>query len=611
MDNRGKGYTGSRSRLTLTKEWLSNCLTEHSSCTLNNPDGWLPTRLLHVTSSQNGAVVRLFPRENIAPGAAYMTLSHCWGSGHPLQLTSATYNEFLSEVPIQRSKTFAEAASVVEFFGVDYLWIDSLCIIQDSVSDWRTESATMDLVYKYSLSNIAATGAVNDSGGLFHARYDTFLEPLTVRTGWANSKMENGWYTCLNPHHTWNSIYESRLMKRGWVLQEYFLSRRLLYCGQNMVFWECDCKRRSEAEPEGVRLHTIRNLLGAKGPDIANMLGRNRDEQRPNSPTRLLSNWFRQWGKLVALYSRSALTKPDDKLIAIAGAAKEMRSRILMPMVYLAGLWSYYLDRQLLWETGVPSGSRVLPYRAPSWSWASMDREIYFPVDLYNEEEQLPLTKIVDFHVTPLDQDQYLQVINGYIRINSWLWNARGVKNLPEDSGHQRLGFVIHIDDFVDENSFPFHEEDCFLLPILFERYPKFGVGFGMLRGLLIEPVCRGASYSRIGSFKLTFERNDFEIQPSYLHSASTSLSSPHNTGHPFSGFSDGTRHSLSEFSAEGNKGGTSDLSNSSLLELGLMNFALDIRDGILGPVGSLAEPYCILDNIGNVSTARHVINLR
>jgi Heterokaryon incompatibility protein (HET) len=79
----------------------------------------------------------------------------------------------LPDVP----KTFEDAIVVTRKLHVQYLWIDSLCIIQDDPEDWGTESLLMDQVYKNALLNIAATAASDSSGGLFYSR------PHLVRWG--------------------------------------------------------------------------------------------------------------------------------------------------------------------------------------------------------------------------------------------------------------------------------------------------------------------------------------------------------------------------------------------------------------------------------------------
>jgi hypothetical protein len=93
-----------------------------------------------------------------------MTLSHCWGGRSHIKLTMDNTEDFQSNIPCDDlPKTFLEAISVVKHLGIAYLWIDALCIIQDSPSDWACEAAKMPKVYANSFLNIQSccwSGAV-------------------------------------------------------------------------------------------------------------------------------------------------------------------------------------------------------------------------------------------------------------------------------------------------------------------------------------------------------------------------------------------------------------------------------------------------------------------
>ncbi|ORY13348.1 heterokaryon incompatibility, partial [Clohesyomyces aquaticus] len=92
----------------------------------------------------------------------YVALSHCWGSpeNHPLETTKENYGERLAGVPLENlPKTFRGVVKITNHIGVKYLWIDSLCIIQDDTEDWKQEAAKMGAVYEYARLTIAAADA--------------------------------------------------------------------------------------------------------------------------------------------------------------------------------------------------------------------------------------------------------------------------------------------------------------------------------------------------------------------------------------------------------------------------------------------------------------------
>lgn len=96
-----------------------------------------------------------------------MTLSHTWGETRLISLTTANYKEYTFQIAKNLfPKTFLNAMEVTRQFGVFYLWIDCLCIIQDSADDWHAESSLMSNVYSGSWCNIAATRAENSDSGL-------------------------------------------------------------------------------------------------------------------------------------------------------------------------------------------------------------------------------------------------------------------------------------------------------------------------------------------------------------------------------------------------------------------------------------------------------------
>ncbi|KAJ2985535.1 hypothetical protein NUW58_g5475 [Xylaria curta] len=148
--------TGQFEVLSLAKQWLDDCVAKHDACDRSPrpADNWLlPTRLVKVTGFLSDVIsMKLCLGKDLPPGTRYLTLSHCWGGADILKLTESSLPSFLSNITLQElPQNFKDAAAATSFFGYEYIWIDSLCIIQDSVEDWEREAATMGNVYRYML----------------------------------------------------------------------------------------------------------------------------------------------------------------------------------------------------------------------------------------------------------------------------------------------------------------------------------------------------------------------------------------------------------------------------------------------------------------------------
>ncbi|KAK6082867.1 heterokaryon incompatibility protein [Seiridium cupressi] len=159
------------------------------------------------------------------------------------------------------SKVFVDAIGVVEKLCILYIWIVSLCIIQDSAEDWQAGSVQMGSVYTHSILNIAATGFPNGQNGLFSKSDPDLLFPImltlhqdwyaTYEDGFRQLELRKGNYTLIDVNTWKNEVDESPLCSRGWVAQERTLSVRTLHFGLRQLFWECLCGRRSEVFTEG------------------------------------------------------------------------------------------------------------------------------------------------------------------------------------------------------------------------------------------------------------------------------------------------------------------------------------------------------------------------
>lgn len=348
------------------RTWVEDCLSSHYECQAHVqvnqplPDAKrLPTRLLDLAQISDQCSVTLKETTDVDPTSSYITLSHCWGSFLSVRLLKSLYDSFREGILIEElPETFQNAIEFTRALRIRYLWIDALCIIQDSQSDWLREALLMSSVYSYSWLNLAATSSINSHGGLFHSR-NFLLSPCTVTASWKG--FAPGSYTVLDGSTLTRQVEDSPLNQRAWVLQERLLAPRTAHFTYNQIFWECQHTLACETFPLGVPDYVPSVIDAFREISRENLIGSNE-----------------KWLHWVREYTKKNLTNDSDKLVAIAGLATYAQRRLNWNEDdYVAGLWRHDLSVDLLWRAaGV--GTKILSNVAPSWSWASVRGEIYF-----------------------------------------------------------------------------------------------------------------------------------------------------------------------------------------------------------------------------------------
>jgi hypothetical protein len=148
----------------LMVNWLETCQNQHSRCSIIK-DQPLPLRVIDVGVASDSHP-RLFVTNGMA--GSWTTLSHCWGGKLPLTTTAATIVERQNRIPLENfPPTFKDAIFLTRKLGFRYIWIDSLCIIQDSREDWSIESTRMGAIYEHAALNISASAARDAADGIF------------------------------------------------------------------------------------------------------------------------------------------------------------------------------------------------------------------------------------------------------------------------------------------------------------------------------------------------------------------------------------------------------------------------------------------------------------
>ncbi|KAI1131010.1 heterokaryon incompatibility protein-domain-containing protein [Nemania abortiva] len=357
------------------QDWYLSCVKSHDSCRSTSAT-YVPTRLLDIQSPDCASGVRLLEtKAGIWGSLDYICLSHCWAESRPDCITlKSTLEQNLKEIQwAAMPKTFQDAIGVLRRLAFRYLWIDSICIIQDDSDDWARESAAMCDVYSQAALTVAATNSPNSDHGLYSTLSPDFQshEFSIVLTDGIRIPV---WGRRPIPHF---AAAESRtrpdfesppLLQRGWVLQERLLSRRVVHFVRNEVAWEC--LHLSGCQCLGID----KGYQSSKVWLSALLHGTHAQHNTTQNPA---SQWFR----LVEQYTRLALTFAKDRFSALSGAAQRS-PQFRDGDKYVAGLWESEMLLGLTWYAYRP-GHRPNEWIAPTWSWASVNGTVQWPLQFH------------------------------------------------------------------------------------------------------------------------------------------------------------------------------------------------------------------------------------
>lgn len=411
--------SGSAVMLALAKDWVDRCYKNHPECRAaisSNDDPELPSRVIDV-GADDGTIRLLISNKRTGKWAA---LSHRWAAqSRMLRTLHENLDQHKREIrTAQLPATFLDAITVTRAMGLRYLWIDSLCIIQNSNEDWEKESAMMGDIYRRAHVTICAAATEDCLGGIFTERaWVKTSKPakLQVLTGdGVGTVMFDVDYI----NRTTPEASDNPLQSRGWCFQESYLSHRLLKFDRLQMSLTCLRGKVEEAFDQiGCTSTKDKNdfLRQCEGP-----------ERSPQN----IKSIFEIWYKLVEDYTSRNLTVLTDKLEAIAGVASVVN--INLKDDYVAGMWRSSPPQALLWRPDREydglfkrSFTPYAPsmYRAPSWSWASLEGKVAYPFARWASEEKT-ISRILDMQCTVPGSNPYGKVTNGYLMIHGPLKRA-------------------------------------------------------------------------------------------------------------------------------------------------------------------------------------------
>ncbi|KAH9849292.1 heterokaryon incompatibility protein-domain-containing protein [Lenzites betulinus] len=420
---------GSPRVLALARACVEECLIQHESCReFSDPNTSLPTRVLDCTDPGH-------PRLLITKGrrGTYVALSYVWGEDQPHRTTLANISSYTNSIDLATlPQTIRDAIHVTHALGISFLWIDSLCIIQDSDADKQQEITQMRRIYRDAHLTVVAASARKVSEGFLQDRpanpdicHDAFPQitfpficpPRPSAPGELPDSEATTWevgtvhvapqFQTLQIRPLYDRAREP-ISARGWCMQEYFVSPRSLIFASHTLLVRCQTTTRCV----GGAFHSLSG--DARLPPVL---------FRAEPVARGTEGWLpvrQAWLDVVRDYTGRAISVPADKLVAF-GAVAGMFERVLRTE-YLAGLWRDTLLLDLLWSKG---GSRSVQhprpaaYRAPSWSWASVDGEVVVNGAPYAAREDA-VAEVVECRVV-LEDDRlpFERVVGGFLVLHA------------------------------------------------------------------------------------------------------------------------------------------------------------------------------------------------
>jgi hypothetical protein len=453
----------------------------------------LPTRVLAVSQAGEG-LVRLHTSTANDDGS-YAALSYCWGGPQPDQTVKSNVETYAKGIQTKHlPKTIQDAILVTWKLGIPYLWIDSLCIIQDDQKDKEIEITMMRAIYENAALTISAASAERSTDGFLHTRLET-SHPVSdygrrsidyyrfIKLPYA---CPDGRIGCARLAEGYGFIkVDEPISSRAWTLQETMLSSRVLQYSWGHLVWRC----RSSFKTAGGTLDwktyksncgilSLLEDLPVETTDTFDLepvtqkyypldedtyLAIKQDRKSWPLPRRGLADLTKiqdEWLNIVEMYSRRSMTDSLDKFPALAGIAEKFKIAF-NDDDYYAGLWADDLLVGLSWCRAQFQGKSVRPYVpsfgsdhedwcAPTWSWASVVGPVSYALVRNIGSRLHRRADVGNVEVNPRKDNSLLErLFLGKLSVRGWL---RPVDIEPLNSYRD---MPKHGDVFILENNNP------------------------------------------------------------------------------------------------------------------------------------------------------------
>lgn len=390
IDNGGALWIGGRARIeqgvdaAQIQSWLQSCLQDHGK--LCNLPPWLshlpqlPT--LRMIDVDQGCLVKMQEQ------CPYVALSYVWGRDLQFKCTNSLLLSLEMKFGLlqhweQIPRTVQDAVNLVRLLGLRYLWVDSLCIMQDSQADMQDQFPKMGQIYGNALLTIVAADGDDASTGLFNN------SNTVSRVGRQCVRYSKDLGLLICPPNLNTVLKETRWASRGWTFQEALLSKRLFVFVDQTIYFSC--RSTTWSEPRKAHSETVPppwTWAEAPSPYAAKFEGLLTEWSRIASSLQIhypnSQPWFvaSMWQSLVNEYSIRTLSYESDVLAAIAGV-QEVFGRIF-PQDILYGMPLSIIQTALLWHprTSLRRRKDGKKNLLPSWTWTAWIGEVDWQYDL-------------------------------------------------------------------------------------------------------------------------------------------------------------------------------------------------------------------------------------
>ncbi|KAI5860078.1 heterokaryon incompatibility protein-domain-containing protein [Durotheca rogersii] len=366
----GRDPADQEGKLALVKRWFDICVRNHEDCRITH--GTKKGFMELIEGTYFGVIdvvdmrLKSLPLDRSLRPERFVALSYVWGpreSDDDMSYVTTQSNVIdrmrhngLRKIIHNLPKTLRDAMSLVFHLGYRYLWIDSLCIVQDFESSWRLNSQAMHLVYGNADFTICAADGKNSSAGL---RAASTILPGRSRESTSNrvlnteplSEDVSDTVRLIATRSLEATINDSEWNQRAWTFQERVLSRRCLIFADGNVHFQC-------------RRVTFSQDIYADGGESSSL-------ERGSSPLRTLRELRERplsfYLTYVRMYTGRRLTKPQDILAAFAGISWLLGRYMDAPLLF--GLPTSHFDLAILWNP-VTKIRRMAPRHPAYTGWA-------------------------------------------------------------------------------------------------------------------------------------------------------------------------------------------------------------------------------------------------
>ena len=434
--------------ISTIRSMVDRCSTNHPLCSRKRSDK-MPHRLLDVSTEDPSKGIRIVEFEaNESTQHPYLTLSYCWriGRGMPHTTTKSlkAHKENIAWTTLP--KAFQEAVLLTKKLGIRYIWIDSICVIQDDASDKLRTALELDSIFGNALLTLAATSSADPTQGLFGSVAQPFkiqatnskgsLSKIYVREQPSHYSFKapfnegshmNDWELPFNTSKEANA--RTPLLRRAWAYTERLLAPRVLHFTDSEMILECgtafqcECGRIDDATYDSRTTDSVKQELtkilaesSSNGADkridsvTSQLEAASLTDSATASAAPAAANALDLWSYIVTEFTARNLTYDDDRLPAIVGVAKRLASVTLAG--YIAGHWTSS-TLGLLWypneSTHCKRPKQVAGRNVPSWSWASIEGSPIF----FDNTSAMDLACSASFSSSTSPQAQIFSPVSG------------------------------------------------------------------------------------------------------------------------------------------------------------------------------------------------------